>query len=296
MASGPAATCSTRAGSGWATYVRSIWIVRPGAPNGCSSRSRATSRGSSRWPTPTSSRARSASPIRRRWCAAAPAIGAEPRIDQSQERELYAHYRIGYSVAGVRSRAARRQRAAAGAGQQADAAAPASRPAASRTSRPTSRRRPTSPRRSRSMPRRHRSRPCRSSTHGRCPAPSATCRRPSPRQPRARPARSARRRWMTRSSRPPSSRRLCSSPGRGARRRHGPHAGRAADVPAPAPGEPHAVHAALGAGGRLGAARDVDRVRAAPGARASVFSKPAVRIAAVAAIVAGVVLILRRRR
>jgi sporulation protein YlmC with PRC-barrel domain len=27
----------------------------------------------------------------------APAIGAEPRIDQNQERELYAHYHIGYS-------------------------------------------------------------------------------------------------------------------------------------------------------------------------------------------------------
>ena len=52
---------------------------------------------SSLWPTPPSSRPPSASPTPRHAIRSAPGIGAEPRIDQSEERRLYAHYGLGYS-------------------------------------------------------------------------------------------------------------------------------------------------------------------------------------------------------
>ena len=92
------------AGSGSAACARSTSTARPGARNGCSSTSTATSRASCPWPTPPSSPstirvAHSADAIR-----SAPGIGAEPRIDQTEERRLYDHYGIGYHE--------RRQRAA----------------------------------------------------------------------------------------------------------------------------------------------------------------------------------------
>ena len=108
-ANGPAATSSIRAGSGWARCARSTSTARPGARNGCWSTSRATSPASSRWPTRRSSRPRSAWRIPPRPIRNAPGIGAEPRIDQSDERRLYDHYGVGYSDRRVAQRAAGRR-------------------------------------------------------------------------------------------------------------------------------------------------------------------------------------------
>ena len=78
-------------------FARSTSTARPGAPSGCSSTSTAPRPASSRSPTPRSSPRASRSPTPRRAIRNAPGIGAEPQIDQSEERRLYAHYGLGYS-------------------------------------------------------------------------------------------------------------------------------------------------------------------------------------------------------
>ena len=97
MANGPAVTSSTRAGSGWAEFARSTSTARPGSPewvlvdvDGDEARF-----------VPLADAAVESSQIRVAHAATvirnAPGIGAEPRIDQTEERRLYAHYGLGYS-------------------------------------------------------------------------------------------------------------------------------------------------------------------------------------------------------
>ena len=74
----------------------------------------------------------------------APGIGAEPRIDQSEERRLYAHYGLGYSEIDRGSEEAPPAPTGWGGGDDSPPGRPAAATAPRRATRPRPRRAPTS--------------------------------------------------------------------------------------------------------------------------------------------------------